>query len=72
MGLKVDAKMAARIIELHLKHGCTQAIVAQRLGISSRTVRLYLKAYKDSLAEQPSTISEEENVPSNDNRETSK
>lgn len=45
---KVDAKMAARIIELHLKHGCTQEIVAQRLGISSRTVRLYLKQWRDA------------------------
>lgn len=42
---KVDEKMQKRIIEL-VEQGVTQEIVAIRLGISSRTVRAYLRSHR--------------------------
>lgn len=42
MAAKVDAKVLARIIELREKYGLTQTVIGERLGLTSRTVRLYL------------------------------
>lgn len=42
MAAKVDEKVLARILELRYKYGLTQAVIGTRLGLASRTVRLYL------------------------------
>lgn len=42
MANKVDAQVLARILELRYKYGLTQAVIGTRLGLATRTVRLYL------------------------------
>lgn len=49
MANKVDESTYARIIELKTKYGLTNEVIAQRLGISSRTVRVYLRANRLNL-----------------------
>ena len=44
MAAKVDEKVFARIIELREKYGLSQDVIAQRLGLSLRTVSTYLRA----------------------------
>ena len=44
MAAKVDEKLYARILELRTKYGLTQEVIATRLGISARTVRVYLRS----------------------------
>lgn len=49
MANKVDAKVYARILELKEKYQLTNPVIAERLGISVRTVRIYLRANRLNL-----------------------
>lgn len=44
MAAKVDQAVYNRIIELKTKYALTNKVIAERLGISDRTVRVYLRA----------------------------
>lgn len=44
MANKIDQKLYDRIVELRNKHGLTHDVIAARVGVSSRTVRVYLRA----------------------------
>lgn len=46
MAAKVNSTVLARIIELREKYGLTQAVIGIRLGLSTRTVRLYLSQHR--------------------------
>lgn len=46
MANKVSPEVLARIIELREKYGLTQAVIGVRLGLSTRTVRLYLSEHR--------------------------
>lgn len=62
MAPKVDQDTYNRICELKMKYGLTNDVIGERLGISGRTVRVYLRAARLNLKpyERPSG----ENVPS--------
>lgn len=49
MAGKVDAAVFARLVELKTKYGLTNAVIAERLGISPRTVKVYWRAHRLSL-----------------------
>lgn len=53
MSNKVDKWTYNRILELIYKQGLTQKIVAERLGISTRTIRIYLKKHKEETCTTP-------------------
>lgn len=44
MAAKVDEKIFTRIVELKTKYNLTSAVIAERLGISIKTVQVYLRA----------------------------
>jgi DNA-binding transcriptional regulator LsrR (DeoR family) len=44
---KVDTWMRNRIIELIEEKGLTQVVVSKRLGISTRTIRIYLQQHRN-------------------------
>jgi DNA-binding transcriptional regulator YiaG len=46
---KVEDKQFERIIELREKYGLTAPVIATRLGISVRTVHVYLRAHREQL-----------------------
>lgn len=50
MPQKVSPTKLARIVYL-MSCGCTQEMVAERLGLSSRTIRTWLKMVKDGKVE---------------------
>lgn len=50
MARKVDQKLFDRIIELKTKYDLTEEVLAQRLGVSARTIRVYLRAHRLNLA----------------------
>jgi predicted transcriptional regulator len=52
MAAKVDPKVYARICDLKERFGLQNVIIATRLGLSPKTVRIYLKQRKDELASQ--------------------
>lgn len=52
MHSKVDSKVKNRIIELITKQGLTQKVVAERLGLCTTTVRVYLKQHYASLKDK--------------------
>lgn len=49
MARKVDERVFQRMVELRDKHGLTKPVIAERLGLSLRTVNYYLNnpAYQD-------------------------
>lgn len=53
MAIKVDEKVLARIIELRERYGLTQSVIAIRLGLATRTVRLYLSEHRKSQNVRP-------------------
>jgi orotate phosphoribosyltransferase-like protein len=46
MANKVDAAVYKRILELR-DQGLTHAVIAQRLGVSERTIRVYIRAARE-------------------------
>lgn len=44
---KVDDKVLQRLLYLH-SIGLTQGVIGERLGLSARTVRLYISQHKKS------------------------
>ena len=62
---RVDPKTLERILYLH-RQGLSQNIISQRLGISTRTIRVYLRAERLGLKpyETPSGSQENDNLPS--------
>ena len=49
MAIKVDQDVFDRILELKSRYNLTNEVIATRLGISSRTVRVYLRAARLNL-----------------------
>lgn len=49
MAAKVDQAVFDRILELKERYGLTNSVIGERLGISTRTVRVYLRAHRLSL-----------------------
>lgn len=47
MAIKVTQKVYDRIIELKTKYGLTNVVIAERLGLNERTVRVFLRAHRE-------------------------
>jgi transposase-like protein len=43
---RVTDDVKARIIELKVRHGLTNVIIAERLGISPTTVKVYMRKFR--------------------------
>ncbi len=50
MAAKVDEKVFARIVQLKKDYALTADVIAQRLGISRKTVQVYLRAARLGLS----------------------
>jgi DNA-binding transcriptional regulator YiaG len=59
MAAKVDERVLARIIELREKYGLTQAVIGIRLGLSTRTVRLYLSEHRKKQCSAQQSLTED-------------
>ena len=46
MARKVDQAVYARIRQLRTQYGLTYPVIAERLGLNERTVRIYLRKAK--------------------------